>query len=110
MKIKDTIKGLRKELKLTQREFASRINVHTGQLLRYEKGQSTPSVQVLKRIADFCEVSMDYLIDGHDEKLIKKTKIHDFKLLEILRRVDKLKRPQRDQLKWAIEALLDKKQ
>lgn len=109
MKIKDTIKGLRKEMKLTQREFASHISVHMGQLLRYERGQCIPSVKVLKRIADFCEVSMDYLVDGHDERLSKKTKIHDLKLLELLRRVDKLKRVQRDHIKWAIEALLDKK-
>ncbi len=110
MTIKDVIKTLRKESGLTQQEFASRINVHVAQLIRYENGQCIPSVKALKRIADFCEVTTDYLINGRDEKLMKKTKIHDAKLLDLLRRVDKLKRPQRDQIKWAIEALLDKKQ
>ncbi len=101
------IKKLRQELRLTQDEFASKLKIHSKQLARYETGRSTPIPAIIGRIANICEISTDYLILGEDKIFAKKTKIADMELLEYFRRVNKLKRIERDKIKWAIKSLLN---
>lgn len=107
MVIGNRIKKLRKELGLTQDELAAKIKIHGRQLGRYELGRSVPAINTIKKIANFCEVSIDYLIYGQDKKIAKRTKINDPEILDILRRMDNLKKPQRDKIKWAIKSLLN---
>ena len=102
------IYNLRKDMNLTQDQFGAKLKIHGRQLARYEATKAIPSIETIKRISDFCEVSIDYLIYGKDKKLISKTKLNDLQLLDLFRRVDRLKKGQRDRIKWGIEALLDK--
>ncbi|MDI6758661.1 MAG: helix-turn-helix transcriptional regulator [Candidatus Omnitrophota bacterium] len=107
MEVGARIKKIRKEMKLTQDELASKLNIHSKQLARYEAGRSIPILGIIARIANFCEVSTDYLIFGEDKKLAKKTKIADMELVEYFRRINKLKKFERDKIKWAIKSLLN---
>lgn len=107
MKFNERIKTLRKEMGLTQDEFAKKLNINGRQLGRYEIGKMTPSISIIKNIAEFCEVSIDYLVYGHDKKMAKKSNISDMELLDVLRRTDKLKKPQREKIKWVIKGLLN---
>ncbi len=107
MTLGERIRTLRKEMNLTQDQFAAKINMHGRQLARYEAGKSNPSINVLKKMADFCEVSLDYLGYGHDKKIAKRANINDLELLDLLRRIDTLKKPQRDKIKWAVQGLLN---
>ena len=100
------IKSLRKELGLTQKELAEKIGVHPAQLAKYEIGLSTPSLGVLVKLAKYCEVSIDYIVFGHDREMSKRSKLQDQELLDLARRIDRLNRPKRDKLKWAIQSLL----
>lgn len=110
MNIGERLKELRRELGLSQEEFGSKLKVHGKQLARYEIGKAVPAVKVLTKIADFCEVSLDYLVYGQDKRLAKRAQINDEELLEFLRRVDRLKKPKRERLKWALQGLLDKEE
>lgn len=103
------IRDLRKELKLTQKELAQKAGVHPAQLAKYELGLSTPSLGVLVKLARYCEVSVDYIIFGTDKEAAKRSKIQDQELLDLTRRIDRLNRPQRDKVKWAITSLLNGK-
>lgn len=107
MMLAERIKQLRKEMGLTQDEFAARLKMHGRQLARYEAGKAIPNIAIIKKIAEFCEVSIDYLVYGHDEKMAKKTRISDMEIVDLLRRVNHLKKPKRDRIKWAIESLLN---
>ena len=107
--IANKIKALRHELGMPQREFAKKIGIHPAQLARYEVSRSTPSIDILINIAKFCEVSVDYLVFGLDKEVLKRSRINDLELLELLRRIDNLKKPERDKLKWAIQGLLTSK-
>lgn len=107
MSIGKQIRALRKELDLTQNQFGSKLGIHGRQLARYEQGVNTPSIAILMKIAEFCEVSLDHLTYGHDKRVAKKAKINDLEILDLLRRIDHLKKPQRDRLKWAIQSLLN---
>lgn len=53
---------LRKQAKLTQIEFAEKINYSDKAVSKWERGESIPDVAVLKSIADFFGVTVDFLI------------------------------------------------
>lgn len=106
MSLGSRIRSLRKELGLTQNEFAAKLGIHGRQLSRYEVDVNKPSIDILIKIADLCEISLDYLGYGKDRKLSKRSRIDDKDLLEIVRRIDRLKKNQRDKVKWAIKGLL----
>lgn len=67
MPIADKIKALRKEKRLTQVQLAEAINVERSSVAKYESGV-TPSMDVLVRIADFFNVTTDYLLGNTDIK------------------------------------------
>lgn len=107
MELGERIKKLRKDMKLTQDTFATKLRIHSKQLAKYEAGRTIPSINIIARIANFCEVSTDYLILGEDKILAKKTRVADMELLDYFRRVNKLKKVDRDRIKWAIKSLLN---
>lgn len=65
--IASNIIKLRKDKKLTQVEFAEKINYSDKAVSKWERAESIPDVIVLKQIADCFGVSVDYLLNAHDE-------------------------------------------
>src|SRR5690554_6693798 len=57
---------LRKEKKLSQYELADRLNFSRGQIANYEQGQRQPDYETLQKLADFFDVSLDYLLGRTD--------------------------------------------
>lgn len=47
--------------------FASAIGVSSGNVYDWQSGRSSPSVEKLVRIADYFDVSLDYLV-GRDDR------------------------------------------
>lgn len=64
------IKELRKNKGITQIEFAKLFNIATGTIAMYETGKRQPDYETLKRIAEFFNVSTDYLL-GNEQKEIR---------------------------------------
>ena len=60
------MKELRKECKMTQREMADTFDVRVRTYQGYEYGESYPEVAKLIAIADFFDVSLDYLVGRSD--------------------------------------------
>ena len=56
---------LRKKAGLTQLEFGEKFNYTDKTVSRWENGSIIPAVDVLKKIADFYGVSIDYLTTEH---------------------------------------------
>ena len=76
--IANNLTYLRKKAGLTQLEFGEKFNYTDKTVSRWENGSVTPSVEVLKDIADFYGVSLDYLTSEHHstkefESVISKT-------------------------------------
>ncbi|TXH15682.1 MAG: XRE family transcriptional regulator [Hyphomicrobiaceae bacterium] len=61
------IKSLRRARRLSQQELAKALGVHPGHYSRYETQDSLPSLLTLVSIADYFEVSTDYLLNRTDE-------------------------------------------
>ena len=59
------IKRLREKNKIQQKELAKTIGVSSVVLSRYESGERKPDYDTLKMIADYFDVSTDYLL-GHE--------------------------------------------
>lgn len=67
--IKDKIKKLRLDMKLTQRELAEKINVSPNTITNYESGYRTPEFETLVKMADIFDVSTDYLLGRTESKI-----------------------------------------
>lgn len=66
MRFSDRLKSLRKDMDLTQEEFASKIDKNRSTIAGYETERKEPDHETLKKIADFFNVSVDYLLGRTD--------------------------------------------
>lgn len=62
MNFRSTFKNLREEKNLSRRELAIEFGVSYSTLLEYECGEIVPDEEILKKFADFFDVSVDYLL------------------------------------------------
>ncbi len=60
------LKALRTKKNLTQKQLAEKINVTHVSISGYESGNRSPDTDTLQRLADFFEVSTDYLLGRTD--------------------------------------------
>lgn len=66
----ERIKRLRKELDLTQQEFADRISVKRGAIANYEIGRNIPSDSVVSLICREFNVNEEWLRSGTGEMFV----------------------------------------
>ena len=62
MNFSSRLKALRKSQKITQESLAKIIGVERSSVGKYEANNVIPSIDVLNRIADYFNVSVDYLL------------------------------------------------
>lgn len=67
MKKQNYVKQLRKEMGLSQTQFANRINLSQGALSQIENGYSSLSMESLKKISDAFNVNCNWLVKGNGE-------------------------------------------
>lgn len=64
----EQLKTLRKINGLTQKELAENVGVQQGAINKWESKQTEPNIEKLVKLADYFDVSLDYLIGGKNEK------------------------------------------
>lgn len=62
----ERIKELRIEKELTQEEFGKLFGIVKSTVSLYESGKSTPDDEIKKKIAEYFNVSLDYLMGASD--------------------------------------------
>lgn len=72
--MKDRIKKIRKELDLTQQEFADQLKVPRNTIAGYEVGKSNPSDAAINNICREFNVNEDWLRTGQGEMFIPRTR------------------------------------
>jgi len=65
------IKSLRQKANMTQIELSQKLNVSNTTLSQYENGIRIPSDDIKLKIADYFDVSVDYLLGNSSNKKIK---------------------------------------
>jgi transcriptional regulator with XRE-family HTH domain len=68
MGISDRIKELRAGIKLTQSDLATEVELTYVQIGGYETGKSSPSADVLQKLAAALYTTTDYLMNGSTMK------------------------------------------
>lgn len=58
----ERLKFLRQSKKLLQKDIAEAINVGRTTYLKYENGTTEPSMAILVKLADYFDVSTDYIL------------------------------------------------
>ena len=62
--IAKNISNLRTDMKMTQLQLAEVLNYSDKAVSKWERGEAIPDVTVLKRIADYFGVTVDYLLES----------------------------------------------
>lgn len=62
------LRKLRKERDLLQKELADKLNLSQQTISLYESNDREPDSKITKRIANFFDVSIDYLYQNTDER------------------------------------------
>ncbi|MBR1739215.1 MAG: helix-turn-helix transcriptional regulator [Ruminococcus sp.] len=62
------LKELRKKKGISQQRLAMELNVNQNTISRYETGEREADYKTLIMIADYFNVSIDYLLERTDEK------------------------------------------
>lgn len=67
------LKNLREHQELSQKELCAKLGLPGSTYSRYECGETQPNLTVLKTIANFFDVTVDYLLDNQvfaDDELV----------------------------------------
>ena len=78
---------LRKHHKLTQGELAIHMNYSDKSVSKWETGETTPSVEILKKLADFYGIKIDGILDENfkiEKDTNKKQKVYSKLFISLL--------------------------
>ena len=98
---------MRNDKGLTQKQMAAMIGVGIAQVRRYEKGKSSPTLEVIKNIAKTLGISADELIFDKGEG-VADTRLMDKKLLEQFEKVSKLRGYDKEVIMTIIDSMIIK--
>jgi len=107
MPFPEKLSKMRNDKGLTQQQLAGMIGVGIAQVRRYEKGNSSPTLEVIKNIARTLGISADELLFDKGEGVADK-RIMDKKLLEQFEMVSKLKPHDKEAIMTIIDSVIIK--
>ena len=62
----ERLKTLRKERKISQKDLAKYLDISVRGYQSYESEDNEPNIKMLTKLADFYDVSIDYLVGRTD--------------------------------------------
>jgi len=62
----ERLRTLRESMKLSQAKMADLLGLKQSSINRYEQGTATPTIENLRKYADYFDVSMDYIFARTD--------------------------------------------
>ena len=60
------LKAIRKQKNLNQLKVAMDLNISREALSHYENGKRSPDIQMLRKLSNYFNVSIDFLINGKE--------------------------------------------
>jgi transcriptional regulator with XRE-family HTH domain len=107
MTLGNRIKQLRQQRGLSQAQLAKKLNVHQKQISGYERDIHSPSIELLVRLAELFNVSLDYIaFDNREEKNI--IPIADRELMQVVQQIDQLSAEDRATIKAVLNTFIVK--
>ena len=99
------IQKLRKLADLTQLGLAKEIGISHTQMARYETKNMQPPANILKKLADTFDVSIDYLVSGNKSDRAEQT-LKDAELIKYFKQLDKLPNDEKNTVLKVVGALI----
>jgi transcriptional regulator with XRE-family HTH domain len=90
---------------LTKEKLGKVVGIHHSQIGRYEKGEASPSAEVLKKMGNALNVSTDYLMNGSTANLAQEN-IQDKTLINQFNRISELSEDNKTVVSKLIDAFL----
>ncbi len=109
MAIKDRVRQLRQDKRWTQAELGKKLGIHQKQISAYERAINIPSTEILIKLAEVFDVSLDYLAFEAEGKPAK-LNIQDRELLRRFESIDKLSEHDKNLAKEFLDLLILKNQ
>ncbi len=72
LNLPNSLKRIRKEYKILQKDIAKFLNIPLRTYQSYEYGEALPNIETLDKLADYFDVSLDYLVGRSDNPKINK--------------------------------------
>jgi transcriptional regulator with XRE-family HTH domain len=104
----ENIKKIRKKKGWSQKELGEMIGSHLSHINRIETGKQNPSLEVLIKLADALEVSIDGLVRGSEEDF-KEIRLEDKNMAERIKLLNTMDPEDRKAVIRVIDAMLTKK-
>ena len=102
MEFANRLKRLRKELKLTQEQLSHELNIARSTISGYETERKEPDYDTLIYIANYFDVSIDYILGRTN---VKKYPVEIVKKDEAIDDIDNLSPESKEDLKRYLELL-----
>jgi len=93
---------LRKEKNMSQGDLAKLLKTSISVIGRYERDEMTPSIEVAKKIANFLDTTVGYLLGETKETNLFK----DPEMLQRLHDIKALKENEQEHILFALDAML----
>ncbi|MFA7074907.1 MAG: helix-turn-helix domain-containing protein [Endomicrobiaceae bacterium] len=84
------VKLIRKKLKKSQKEFSDFLEVSQSAISNYEKNERTPSADFLNKLAEKCNINMNWFLTGKGEMF--QTDIANQELEQLKKEIQALKK------------------
>lgn len=102
------LRELRTKRKISRLELAKIVGIHENHIGRYERGDSQPTADKIKKMAEALGVSGDYLLDSTTED-VARASLEDRELLDLFKEVEKLTGEDRAVIKKLMTAFINQK-
>ncbi len=107
MVLGERIKRLRQQRGWSQMQLSKKLNTHQKQISGYEREIHTPSIDLLIKMAELFNVSMDYFaFDDHGDK--SRIQIADRELMQTVKEIDELPEEDRTIIKAVLNTFIIK--
>ena len=107
MNLYNRIKDLRTDIDKTQENFAKELNMHKTTYVRYENGDREPPFEFIIKLANFYNVSIDYIAGRtNDKKGFNKSDLPELEV-DLLKKFRSLSEQQRGIIIGRIEAMTE---
>ncbi len=107
MSLGERIRQLRQQRGWSQTQQSKKLHVHQKQISGYERSIHAPSVELLIRMAELFNVSLDYIaFDEREEKTI--APIADRELMQVVQKIDQLPAEDKDTIKAVLNTFIIK--
>jgi transcriptional regulator with XRE-family HTH domain len=107
MNIGGKLKKLRKIRDISQDELSKALSISKTNIARYETNKQLPSAEIIKKLAEFFEVSADYFLFD-EEKNIPSARIKNKTLLKQFEEVDSMSEVYRNLVVGLIDCVIAK--